>query len=187
MKLVYYAIAATFLFVSCKDNSSAEHHDMDESHEMAEAEEAHEHDMNHEEEGEEEIAIANENGFYGEEFNVDGTITFEEALTQLGDNDSLVVKLSGPVNQVCQVKGCWMTIGNNDKTMRVRFKDYDFFVPKDCAGKTARINGVMKKEIVSIDEQKHYLADANATQEEIDAITEPKEKLTFLASGVKLQ
>jgi len=128
-----------------------------------------------------------ENGYYGEEFDVDGAISYEDALASLADSDSLIVKITGSVNEVCQVKGCWMTMGNDETSMRVKFKDYGFFVPKDCSGKSAVLNGIMKKEIVSIDEQKHYLEDAGAEQAEIDAITEDKENLSFIASGVRLQ
>ncbi len=78
-----------------------------------------------------------------------------------------------------------MTINlGEDKEMRVRFKDYDFFVPKDAAGKFTIVQGFAKIDTTSIDELKHYLKDAEASQEEIDAITEPKINYSFEAEGV---
>jgi hypothetical protein len=45
------------------------------------------------------------------------------------------LKISGKVNSVCKMKGCWMEIadGKGGNT-RIRFKDYTFFVPRDCEG-----------------------------------------------------
>ena len=39
---------------------------------------------------------------------------------------------------------------------------------------------------VSVDELKHYAEDAKKSQEEIDAIKEPKKELRFTASGIKV-
>jgi hypothetical protein len=41
-------------------------------------------------------------------------------------------------------------------------------------------------DTISVADQKHYLEDANASKEEIDAITEPEINLSFLATGVIL-
>ena len=78
-----------------------------------------------------------------------------------------------------------MTIDvDSENTMMVRFKDYEFFVPKDAGGKTAIVEGVARIDIISVAERKHYLEDNNASQEEIDAITEPEITYSFEASGV---
>jgi hypothetical protein len=103
----------------------------------------------------------------------------------LEDDQALDIKLKGTVTEVCQAKGCWMTIDIGDgETMRVKFKDYGFFVPKDAAGKTAIMHGVAKKEEVSVDELKHLAEDAGQSEAEINAITEPQVELTFVADGV---
>lgn len=96
------------------------------------------------------------------------------------------VLLEGTVGEVCQNKGCWMTMLHEGKEMRVRFKDYAFFVPKDCAGQTARIEGVFKVEKIPVDEARHYLEDAGR-KEDAAKITEPVDGYTFMASGVRLQ
>lgn len=135
-------------------------------------------------------AEVEESGFslFGEDFDHEGSMSLDGALDSISNLDSLEVKVAATVNDVCQVKGCWMTMSGSDgKEVRVKFKDYSFFVPKDCSGKTAYVTGVMKREVVSVEMQKHLLEDNNASQEEIDAITEPEESLTFMASGVKLQ
>lgn len=70
--------------------------------------------------------------------------------------------------------------------MMVRFKDYGFFMPMDIEGRTVILDGYAKKDIISVDELRHYAEDANKSAEEIAAITEPEEELGFLAHGVIL-
>lgn len=99
--------------------------------------------------------------------------------------DSIDAKIRAMVNNVCQAKGCWMTLdlGNNREVM-VKFKDYGFFVPKDISGKEVVINGKAFVKEISIDEQRHYAEDAGKSSEEIAAITQPKRTYSFEADGV---
>ena len=101
--------------------------------------------------------------------------------------DSINSKMIAKVNEVCQAKGCWMTLnlGDGDEVM-VKFKDYGFFVPKDIAGKEVIINGKAFVNEVSVDEQRHYAEDAGKTKEEIALITESKKTYSFEADGVLL-
>jgi hypothetical protein len=103
----------------------------------------------------------------------------------LGTKDSAQVKLIGKATEVCQAKGCWMTIATaNGKQMRVRFKDYGFFVPKDISGKTVVINGWAHRELVPVDDLRHYAKDAGKSAKDIAAITQPEQQLNFEADGV---
>ncbi|NVO31810.1 DUF4920 domain-containing protein [Hymenobacter lapidiphilus] len=108
--------------------------------------------------------------------------------TLLGTQDSAQVKLVGPVQEVCQAKGCWMTMKLADgRDMRVKFKDYAFFVPKDISGKTIVINGWAHRETVPVSDLQHYAKDAGKSAAEIAAITEPQQQLNFEADGVLVQ
>ena len=100
----------------------------------------------------------------------------------------MVVKVRGTVQEVCQAKGCWMNIANDEtgESMMVRFKDYGFFMPKDIAGREVIIEGQASFQETSVEELRHYAEDAGKSAEEIAAITEPKRELSFLASGVIL-
>lgn len=100
----------------------------------------------------------------------------------------LFVKIKGEVVAACQVKGCWMTADlGNGQTMRIRFKDYGFFVPKDCGGKQFYAQGIASWETTSVAELQHYAEDAGKSKAEIAKIKEPKKELTFLAEGVILE
>ena len=68
----------------------------------------------------------------------------------------------------------------------VRFKDYGFFMPLDIAGREVIMNGKAFYQTTSVDDLRHYAEDAGKSQEEIDAITEPKRELAFLADCVIL-
>ncbi len=122
---------------------------------------------------------------HGNDVSEEGAITPVEFLAKFKGQDSLEVKLSANVIDVCAKKGCWMNLDLGDKkTMRVTFLDYGFFVPKDAAGKLATIQGVATIDTTDVATLKHYASDANATQEEIDAITEPEYNYAFEATGV---
>ncbi|MBD2716900.1 DUF4920 domain-containing protein [Microvirga sp. STR05] len=122
---------------------------------------------------------------YGAAVNSEGAKPLSELNQVLGTQDSAQVKLIGKADAVCQAKGCWMTMKTPDgREMRVRFKDYAFFVPKDIAGKTVVINGWAHREEVPVSDLQHYAKDAGKSEKEIAAITKPEQQLNFEADGV---
>ncbi len=126
--------------------------------------------------------------FFGEKISTENAKPIAELKTLMGDKTELLVKLEAPVDAVCQKKGCWMDLKTAEgETMRVTFKDYGFFVPKDAAGKQAIVEGVAKVEETSVADLKEYAKDAGKSKEEIEAIKEPKKELVFEASGVILK
>jgi len=94
------------------------------------------------------------------------------------------VKTEGTVSSVCQEKGCWMVLKAGDQSVRVRFKDYAFFVPKDSAGMAAVLEGVFTVKTVPEATAKHY-AEETPGGKPADIKGDQKE-LSFLASGVEL-
>jgi len=124
----------------------------------------------------------------GAAFNAKNAIPAAELPRLLGTQDSVAVKVTGQVQQVCQAKGCWMDVKLADNSaMKVRFKDYGFFVPKDLAGKTVTINGMAYNKTLSVAEQQHYAQDAGKSDAEVKAISQPQRSITFVASGVEIQ
>lgn len=118
----------------------------------------------------------------------EGAVDASELLAMLEGVDSIEAKVTGEVLGVCKKKGCWMDVDLGDgKNMTVRFKDYGFFVPLNSEGRKATINGIAKVDTQSIDWLRHKAHDAGKSQEEIDAITEPIVKITFLADGVIME
>lgn len=130
------------------------------------------------------------NQTFGAAFNPKGAITYDALLTKMEKVDSLNTKVTGKVSAVCKVKGCWMTMvsENPDQPeMRVKFKNYAFFMPKDIVGKTVVIDGFALQETISVADQRHYAEDAGQTKEQIEKITKPKRELSFEAAGVVIK
>ena len=146
--------------------------------------EMHEEQEHNEENGINEEASLPSTGHFGAEITPDGAIPAEKVVEILEGKDSAEVKVIGIAKEVCQAKGCWMTMPAGDRQMRISFKDYGFFVPKDASGKEVIMKGVVKKEIVPVEELRHYAQDAGKSEEEILAITEPEENIVFIADGV---
>jgi len=126
--------------------------------------------------------------YFGEKITADGAKPTDSLKNMMGDQKEMTCKLTGKIEAVCQKKGCWMELKNADNsTIRVTFKDYAFFMPKDCSGKTAIVEGIAKVDETSVADLKEYAKDNGDKQEAIDAITEPKKELVFEAKGVILQ
>ena len=126
-------------------------------------------------------------GDFGAELSDAESIQAEQLEATLGDQKSVDVKVEGEIAEVCKMKGCWMTVTTAEgETVRVTFKDYEFFVPKDAAGYKVVFEGEAKREVVDVATLKHYAEDAGKSTEEIAEITEDETKLTFVASGVTI-
>ena len=126
--------------------------------------------------------------FFGDTIDVSEPMTMAEFRTAIDGKESLQAKIEAPINAACQKKGCWMTLDMGDEQeMLVRFKDYGFFVPLDCAGNTAIIEGTASVETISVEELQHYAEDEGKSAEEIAAITEPETQMTFEATGVAIK
>lgn len=127
-------------------------------------------------------------GNFGEDINDGGLVSLRQLLSVLDDSEEFTGKVKGEIKEVCAMKGCWMTIDlPNGQTMRVTFKDYGFFVPKNSQGYPVIIEGVATKKITDVATLKHYAEDAGKSQEEIDAITSPRLEYAFEAIGVIIQ
>lgn len=123
---------------------------------------------------------------YGDAITADGAISTADLARAMKEKDEVIVKVEGELITSCAMKGCWMDMKMADgSVMKVRFKDYGFFVPtKGLEGKHAVIQGTATREIVDVATLKHYAEDAGKSKEEISRITEPQTKLMFLADGV---
>ena len=122
---------------------------------------------------------------YGAKITADNAISPKEFVKAMDNKDSLDVKLKAKIVTCCKKKGCWMDVDlENGQTMKVRFKDYEFFVPKDADGRTCVIEGKAKIETIDVKTLRHYAEDAGKSEEEIAAITEPEKGYSFLANGV---
>lgn len=129
--------------------------------------------------------------FFGEKFESTKILSNTEMLQvydRMKIGDSTLVTFEANVNQVCKKKGCWMTLAlDGEQEAMVKFKDYGFFMPLDCDGKTVRVNGYAFVNEVPVDELQHYAEDAGKSQEEIEKIIAPEKTFSFMATGAMLK
>ena len=131
------------------------------------------------------VAPATPGQTYGANITAEGAVPMSALTTALGGRDSVRVKLVGKASAVCQVRGCWMTLPTaNGQQMRVRFRDYAFFVPKDLSGHEVVVSGWAHRSIVPKAELQHYAKDGGKSDQEAASITQDEQQLTFLADGV---
>lgn len=77
------------------------------------------------------------------------------------------MQVEGKIVEVCQKKGCWMELQlDNSETMRVTFKDYAFFIPKDAAGKTVIMEGYAYNDTTSVQMLRHYAEDGESLKQQ---------------------
>lgn len=109
-------------------------------------------------------------------------------LAQPDAHQARTVVVEGTVRRVCQAKGCWMELAAGPEEdapgARITFKDYGFFVPMDCAGATARVEGVLEVTTMSKEHVEHMEAEG-ATVDEKAADGSARE-VRLVASGVEL-
>ncbi|CAM3701658.1 DUF4920 domain-containing protein [Flavobacterium gelidilacus] len=128
---------------------------------------------------------------FGDSINTDGVLTYQEMTSKFGDlnpGDTVDLKFSSTIKNVCQEKGCWMNVAlDNDKETFVKFKDYAYFVPMNAENKEVVVSGKAYVSEVSVSDLKHYAEDAGKSQASIDSIKEPKKKYLFMADGVLIK
>jgi len=92
------------------------------------------------------------------------------------------VRVDATVTSVCKKKGCWMGVKDAQGTVaRVTFKDYAFFMPLDCEGRAATLEGVVETKRLDPKERAHLAEDAKRPVAEI-----PEVELRIVATGVEL-
>ena len=131
------------------------------------------------------IEIVNGTAYFGDSVKNDQAIELASIQTEMKGESKKDMKIKGVVKEVCQEKGCWMTMTlDNGDEMRVTFKDYKIFVPKDLGGKEVVLDGFAYTDTTSVEKLRHYAEDAGKSEAEIAAITSPKQQLAFEAKGV---
>ena len=121
---------------------------------------------------------------FGAPFTIKDATSFDKIAQNAEKFANQTVLIEATVSGVCKVKGCWMTIKGSDSqsSARVTFKDYGFFVPKDCAGQKVEVEGKVQVKQMSMDERKHLAEDGKVPVSQVPAI-----ELRIVANGVELQ
>ena len=139
------------------------------------------------------ISKENQNDYalFGDTISLENSNSNENMMFQydkLKAGDTIQVKFKSKIKNVCQKKGCWMTLQlPNEKEAFVKFKDYAFFVPKNAKDEEVIVKGKAFISIESVEELKHYAKDAGKSQAAIDSIVAPVTTYSFMADGVLIK
>ncbi len=116
---------------------------------------------------------------YGEPITDTDALAIESLIQEVTDQ-SQTFKVRGTIEEVCQMKGCWMTLRNeSNANIRVTFKDYGFFVPKDISGSEVVIEGTAMTELLDEDVARHYAEDGGVEYQD-----SMRNAISFVAHGV---
>ena len=123
---------------------------------------------------------------YGADFSLDSEVKVDDVLKSPEKFAGKTIRVRGEITSVCKKKGCWLILGNPDvkeSFIRVRMKDYGFFVPLDCSGQNAAIEGVFTRKVLEEKMVKHYAEDAGKDPTKVSGT---REELSMLASGISI-
>ena len=127
-----------------------------------------------------------EKPYYGKKIKAEKAVSLDKVLKDYSKFENKNIVFKAEVRDVCSKKGCWMTLQGSNKTFRVKFHDYSFFVPMSLRSKSVWVEGEIKGKEVSIADTKHYLEDAGASKKEIAAVTKPSYEYRVVAKGVRV-
>lgn len=131
---------------------------------------------------------------YGLDITPEGAVPIQAVAAEADAYTDRNIKVEGTIVKVCQKKGCWLTLdaGADQTPIRVNVDKeedgaYKFTFPKDIDGQRVVIEGYFEKKTISVDMLRHLAEDDGASQEAIDAITEPKDEYWMTASGALVE
>ena len=132
------------------------------------------------------VAVAAQKaGHFGAAFTDAESVSLKDVLADVGKFSGKTIKVEGQIADVCQAKGCWLVVTDGEREMRVKFKDYGFFVPKDASGQKVILEGVVEKKTISEDHAKHIAHESGGKQDP-EKIKGPQEIIQMTANGVEI-
>lgn len=134
---------------------------------------------------------AGESRHFGAPFSVeDEPMSLSDAIASLQaeeDREQLdPIKVQASIEYVCESRGCWLALDAEDvdRPVRVRMKDYGFFISRNAAGARAVIEGALEEVTLSEDEARHYAEKQGHVDP--DSIEGQEEAYRFVATGVEV-
>jgi hypothetical protein len=123
---------------------------------------------------------------FGAAFTDAKAVSLADVLADVNAYAGKTIKVEGKVKDVCQNKGCWLVVTDGEREIRVTFKDYGFFVPKDSAEREVTLEGTVAKKTISEGAAQHY-AEESGRKTDSAGIKGPQEIVTMVATGVELK
>ena len=87
---------------------------------------------------------SNPSGLYGNMSKTDKVYGVDELIQNKDDYINSIVKVTGLIEEVCPMRGCWLQVGgedNNNKKIRFKVKDGDIVFPLSSKGRKVVAEG----------------------------------------------
>jgi hypothetical protein len=113
------------------------------------------------------------------------TVALADVLAKPEAFTDATIVTTGVVTANCERKGCWMQLAPEagQAGVRVTFKDYAFFVPKDSKGMSARIAGNVTISTLDKETADHLEGEGAKLNRNPDGTAK---EISFVATGVEL-
>jgi len=123
---------------------------------------------------------------FGTKPNTVAMLKASEVESFMGKKTRISTTIRGQVIRVTQPKGGWFEIdAGNGKIIAAHFKVYNITIPEDLKGRTIIAEGVAQKQFIA-DDQQHLAGDNERDKKPNDKIN-PKQKLTFEVTGLRVE
>jgi hypothetical protein len=88
---------------------------------------------------------------YGKALTLKDTTKISDILAKPDAYNGKRVKVQGPIVAVCEMKGCWISLGSDKEFESIRFKVDDGVIvfPMDAKGMTATVEGTVTVAVLS--------------------------------------
>lgn len=122
------------------------------------------------------------NSSFGQPMPAGAAVSIAEAIDNSDKYLAGPHKLSGRIGKICQTAGCWMVLGEGEKSARVFFEG-GVVIPKDATGE-AEVYGTLSVKVLDEATRKHLAEDSG--QDPSKVIGDSKE-VRISASSVVLK
>lgn len=111
-----------------------------------------------------------------------------EVFAQVDALSGKSVRVTGKVEKVCGKTGCWFSLVQEDKNIRITSKGYRYFVPTNAIGMTAVVEGDLEVRTLTPKQGQHLADDeAMATGKPAKKVETSVRELTIASVGLEMR
>lgn len=115
---------------------------------------------------------------FGSDFTVNTVTPVGEVLADPVPHVGKTLRLEGTVVDVCEMRGCWLTLGTDSgDVLRVKVNDGDMVFPLSARGLSAQVEGTIESFELSVEQLRKraaYTAEEQGETFDPSTITEPE-------------
>ncbi len=138
------------------------------------------------------VGCAGKSASFGEPMKLSSwqTVPIEHVFADMDRYEGKTVRVAGTVAKVCEKKGCWLQMTDDDasQTMFVKFTCpvEGRLIPMDAIGHPVIVEGVVTTEEMSQEEARHMAEDSGKSEAEIAKIDGPRKRVRMMSPGAEV-